>query len=1103
MLGLILCISAAFAQTRTVTGTVTSAEDGQPVIAASVVVKGATSIGVVTDLDGKFVLNGVPSSATTLIVSSIGMLTKEVPVAATVNVVLEPDSEVLEEAVVTIAYGAAKKSSLTGAIAQVNSEVIQNRPTSTVASALEGHVAGVQINSTYGAAGSDPSIYIRGIGTINGTTSPLYILDGVPYGGNMADLNPADIESISILKDAASAALYGNRASNGVVLITTKKGQQGRISMTLDVKRGTFNRGIPEYELANDREWMHMYWTEMKNERINAGLTEAEAKAYANENIIPGKVFLNIYNKADNALFDANGFLVADAKIKDPYKDDLDWYKAGLRHGLRQEYNLSGSGATDRSDYLFSFGYLDENGYVVNDGWERYSGRATANMRPNSWFKAGLNLNATYQKYHNTNGDSADSFTNLFMYARNIAPVYPIHLHDVNTGEYILDANGDKQYDGGEYMDANGAVIKTRNQYPDRHVLWENDLNKDITTRSTVNATAYTEFYFLKDFTFTVTGNLNVRSNVNKTYNSAVIGDGKSNNGRGSRTEYIYKNWQLAQHLRWTHQFGDHSVNLLAGHENYSYEYLYMYSYKTNQVMPGKNTLRNFTEITSLYDYNNYYKTESYLGRARYNYKDKYNVEASFRLDGSSRFHPDTRWGAFWSVGANWMVSKEDFMQNYPWINSLKLRADYGEVGNDASAGLYAYQALYSAAQNANKGAYYISQLEAQDLQWETSASWGIGIESRLFNRLNFNIEYFDKRNRDLIFDVYNPLSAGATSTSSAESTITKNIGTISNRGIEIEADVDVFKNRDWRINIGANATFMKNKVVELPEENREDGILSGTKRIMEGKDRYAFWLYTFEGVDQMTGRSLYKFDDEACYIPTLDANGEIVRDGDGNPVPAFGTLVNADGGNNTMVSAENFVIINGVPYVLRTAYAKKEWHGSSLAKVFGSFNLNASWKNLSFSALFTYALGGKVYDGVYAGLMSLSGNPSSQHRDLMKAWDGVPAGMTETSADRIDPNGVPVINSAIYSDNNAGTTSRWLRSGNYLVIKNIALSYKFPKQWAKAIDVQGITLNATVENLKTFTALKGMNPQQGMGGTQANYLVTPRVYSVGLNVRF
>ena len=1102
LLSLFLGIGAAFAQTRTVTGTVTSAEDGQPAIGASIIVKG-TNIGAVTDIDGHFVLSGVPANATTLEISSIGMITQEVPVRATVNVALETDHETLDEAVVTIAYGAAKRSSLTGAIASVSADKIANRPTSNVATALEGTVSGVQINSTYGSPGDDPSIYIRGIGTVNGTTTPLYILDGVAYGGNISDLNPADIESISVLKDAASAALYGNRASNGVILITTKKGQQGRVNMTLDVKQGVYMRGIPEYDLANANQWMEMYWQEMRNERVGAGLSPEDAAAYANNNLISDKLFLNIYNKPSDQLFDANGKMVAGAEILDIYKEDLDWYKEGLRNGRRQEYNISGSGATERSDYYFSLGYLDENGYVTNSGFERYSGRASANIKPNSWFKAGLNIAATHQNYENTNGSSSGSYTNLFMYARNIAPIYPVHLHNVNTGEYILDGNGNKQYDGGEYVDENGAVIKTRNQYADRHVIWENELDRDVSIRNTANATAFADFYFLRDFTFTVTGNMNVRNDINKTYNNALIGDGKGNSGRGKREEYTYLNWQIQEQLRWNHQYGDHGVNALVGHENYSNQYLYMYGYKTTQVMPGKNTLRNFTDITSLYDYNAYYKTESWLGRVRYNYQDKYNLEGSLRYDGSSRFHPDTRWGMFWSIGANWMISKEAFMQPITWVNSLKLRADYGEVGNDASAGYYAYQALYGASQNDNKGAYYITQLEAPDLQWETSASWGIGVEARLFNRWNINAEYFDKRNRDLIFDVYNPLSAGATTNSYAESTTAMNIGSISNRGVEIETDFDLYRDRDWKVNLSANATIMRNKVLTLPDDNKKDGIISGTHRIFEGKDRYAYWLYTWEGIDQLDGQSLYKFNDLDFYIPSYDEDGNIMKDANGAIIPAFGTLENEDGVANKPMDPENYTIINGVPYVWKTAYAKKEWHGSSLAKVFGSFGLNVSWKSLSLSSLFTYGLGGKVYDGVYAGLMSISGNPSSQHVDLTGAWKAAPEGMKEDDVNRIDPNGIPQINSAKYSDNDAGTTSRWLVSGDYLVVKNVVLSYQLPNRWAKALDLQGIGLSASVENLHTFTARKGLNPQQSMGGGQSNYLVTPRVFSFALNVRF
>ena len=1119
-LSLFVTAGGAFAQNRTISGTVTSAEDGQPLIGASVIVQG-TRIGEITNLDGRFILSGVPLNATALEISCVGFVSQVVPVASVVNVVLEPDIEALDEAVVTIAYGAAKRSSLTGAVASIDSEKLAVRPTSSVTTALEGTVAGVQINSTYGAPGSDPSVYIRGVGTINGSSSVLYILDGVPFGGNVADLNPADIESITVLKDAASAALYGNRASNGVILITTKKGQTGRLQMNVDVKQGVYQRGIPEYKLASANQWMEIYWQEMKNLYVESGLgSEAEAAAYASENIITDKAFINVFNKPYNQLFNADGTMVAGAEISPNFADDLDWYKFGLRNGYRAEYNLNASGATDKSDYYFSGGYLKEDGYVTNSGFERYSFRASANIKPISWLKAGLNVSATHQNFQNTNGDSDASYTNLFMYARQIAPIYPVHLHyneldKPNYGQYILDANGNKQYDGGSYIDENGGAVTTRNQYADRHVIWENELNQDISIRNTINTTGYVDIYFLKDFTFTVTGNLNTRSDVNKTYNSAVIGDGKGNGGRGSRNEYQYKNWQIQEQLRWSHQFGDHMVNALIGHENYSYEYEYLYGYKTAEVLPGKNNLRNFTEITSLYSYGNFYKTESYLSRVRYAYKDKYNVEASFRRDGSSRFHKDKRWGNFWSVGANWMISKEAFMQPITWVNSLKLRADYGQVGNDASAGYYAYQALYAATQNANKGAYFLSQLEAPDLQWETSASWGIGVESRLFNRWNLNVEYFNKQNKDLIFNVYNPLSAGATSTSSAVSTIAKNIGVISNYGIEIETDFDIFRNHDWKINLAANAAFQRNKVIKLPEENRKDGIIDGTKKIMEGHDRYEFYLYVFEGVDQMTGRSLYKFNDEDYYIPKLDAEGNVLTDGDGKPIPLFGQLSHFEdpeiaGGEpleiaHTEMAAENYTIINGVPYVYNpSAYGAREFTGySSLPKVFGSFGLNLSYKNFSISSLFTYGLGAKVYDGVYGSLMSLSGNPSSQHEDLMGAWKAAPQGMTETSSDRIDPNGIPQILSTYSSMNNAGTTTRWITSGDYLVLKNVSVSYRLPKRWVAPMQIQGITLSANLENLKTWSARQGLNPQQSRGGTQANYLVTPRVMTVALNVRF
>lgn len=1077
---LCMTIGLAMAQTSTITGVVISAEDNEPVIGASVLVKGTTQ-GAITGVDGSFSIPNVSSKAKTLVISYIGMRTVEVPVKNGLRILLQPDTQQLEEVVVTVAYGSAKKSSLTGAISSVDSKQIESRPVSSVTSALEGTTSGVQINSTYGSPGEDPSIFIRGVGTINGSTSPLYVVDGMPMGGNVSDLNPADIESISILKDAASCALYGNRASNGVVLITTKKGTSSKLAIDLRINQGTYTRGIKEYELLGANQFMEASWMNLKNAMITDGYTQEAAAAYASENLIDDYLYLNIYNKANNQLFTSDGKLVAGAQILPGYAEDLNWYDSAIRSGYRQEYSISGNATSEKSNYYFSLGYLDENGYVKNSGFDRISGRAVINLTPKKWLSLGLTLNGTHQNFENTNGDSDTGYTNAFMYCRNIAPIYPVHLHNPD-GSWLLDAQGNKQYDPGSYKTADGVVISTRNQYPDRHMIWETDLNRDETVRNTLQGIVSADIKFLKDFTFSLKGDLNLRHEESRTYDSSVIGDGKGNKGRSSRTVYRYKNYTFQQILRWGRGFGDHGVNIMVGHESYAYKYDYLNGSKNTEVFPNKINLSNFKTPVGITSYENNYRTESYFGRVRYNYLEKYNLEASYRRDGSSRFHKNNRWGNFGSIGANWMISEEEFMKKYDWINSLKLRANWGIVGNDAGSGYYGYMGLFANSQNANKGAYYLKQLESTDLKWEGSESFGFALEGRFFNRWNLSVEYFDKRNKDLLFDVQLPLSAGATATSSAEASVLRNIGTISNRGWEFNTDVDIFKNKDWRINFATNASIIKNKITKLPEQNK-DGIIDGTKKYMEGRDRYDFYLYTFEGVDQMTGQSLYK--------PDLEAN--FVADADGNPIAG-----NPEG---TDITA-NVTEINGKYYVTNTTYAIREYHGTALPTIFGSFTPTIQYKTLSLSAVFTYALGGQIYDGNYAGLMSAGGTPSNLHSDVMNSWNGIPAGMTETSPDRIKKDGIPELNYKTYSTNNAGTSSRWLTSGDYLVMKNITLSYQLPKNWVKRFDLQNVGLSVSCENLFTLAARQGMNPQQSIAGTQKNYLVTPRVFSIGVQIK-
>ena len=1000
----------------------------------------------------------------------------------------------LDDVVIQVAYGSAKKSTLTGAVSQIESTDIEKRPATSITSALEGTVAGVQVNNTFGQPGSSPSIIIRGFGTVNGGNgAPLYIIDGVAFGGNPSDLDANDIESISVLKDAASCALYGNRASNGVVLITTKKGKGEKMHFNLNIKQGSYALGMKDYKTLNANQFMEASWMSLRNARMTSkGEDAATAGAFANEHLISDELYLSIYENqvssipgaSRTGLFDENGKLLPTVMMQAGYADDLDWIDQATRTGYRQEYNLSGSQATEKSDYYFSLGYLDEKGYLKNSGFDRLNGRVNLNFRPNRWIKAGINLSGSHQNIDYTTGDNTLSLTNIFYTGRFMAPIYPVHLHDA-SGNYLVDSYGNKQYDTGSYIDADGNSVTTRMQYPGKNTIWENELNKNRTVRNTGEAIAYMDVNFLNDFTFTVKGDLNLRSDKNTTYYNSSVGDGLAANGRLQKREYSYKNYTFQQQMKWAHTFGDHTLSVLLGHENYSLNYDYTYLVKSNEALVGSTNLTNFATMEQEQGYTMRYRTESYLGRVRYNYLDRYNVEASFRRDGSSRFAKGSRWGTFGSIGANWIVSKETFMKNLSWVNFLKLRADWGQVGNDAGASYNAYKSLYSSALTyEGNPAYIMTQIGNDQLKWETGESWGIGVEARLFNRWNLNVEYFDRKNKDLLFNVYNPLSAGSTNLKDYSSTITQNLGTIANRGFEISTDVDIFRNKDWRVNLSANATFIKNKVTQLPEQNK-DGIIDGEYKIEEGKSRFEFYTYTYVGVDQMTGKALYKADLENYKVLGGEDGKQVIA---GNP-------------EGTDISKE-VVCINGNYYVNAITHALKEYHGSAMPTVYGSFCPTVSYKSITFSALFTYSLGGKVYDDIYRQLMTTTTTPHNYHEDIMKSWNGVPEEMTEDSPHRIWANGVPQINSNESSDNNA-ISSRWLTSANYLVLKNLYLSYDLPKEWTRAIYMEGIRVNLSCENVFTSTKRRGMNPQQSINGYQYNYLMTPRVFTIGIDVKF
>ncbi len=1057
---LLVGIGLANAQNlRKVSGVVTSSEDGLPIIGASVVVKGST-LGVTTDANGNFTLS-VPASATTLQISYVGMTTQDVAIkAGKLKVVLNPVQKQLDE-VVVVAYGTAKKQSLTGSISVVDSKKIENRISSNVTAALEGATPGVQVNNTYGEPGSAPSIRIRGFSSVNGSNSPLYVVDGVPFDGSINDLNPADVESVSILKDAASSALYGNRAANGVILITTKKGKiTGKINVTFSANQGMFTRGIPEYDRMGADQWMETSWIGMKNYALSSAIkgitTPAQAGAYATAHLISDMAQRNIYDAADDKLFDENGKLIA--KVLPGY-DDLDWFKGVERTGHRQEYSATATTGNEKFNVFSSISYLKEDGYVINSGFERYTGRVNSQYTPTDWLKMGININATTQNSNYNSNANGSYYANPFYVCRYKAPIYPLYTHNAD-GTYALDVNGEKQFD------------VTSIYLGNRNIAYEMRHNIEKTNRNAIDGQAWGTISLPYGFDVTVKGNLSKSNSNTLKFDNPTIGDGAGDNkGRLTQGAYQYRTYNFQQQLTWDRDFGMHHVDVLFGHENYGFKQNYTSGMNTVMAVEGLIVMGNFTKNSYFNGADDEYNTESYLSRLRYNYNEKYFFDASFRRDGSSRFYKDNRWGNFFSFGASWNMKKEQFLKDIKWVDALKLRASYGEVGNDAGVGFYGYMATYELDKNAGNGSLIKKTLQSNDIKWETTQTIDVAAEGRLFDRLNFSVGYFDKRSKDLLFAVKLPLSAGSFPHDDGNEnlTINQNIGTVSNRGIELSLDYDVIRTDKMTLNVGADATFLKNKVVKLPGGK---DILHGIEKYSEGHSMYEFFTYHFEGVDQMTGNSLYTLSSDENQIALAKEKGKLVS-------------------------------INGKDYTTDTTYGEKVWAGSALPSVYGSFHANFSYKNFSAGMLFTYSLGGKTYDSAYASLMSTSPQTASAyHKDLVKSWSAAPANMTETSSDRIWKDGIPVIDHNLSTYNNT-TSDRWLTSSSYLVFKNINMSYTLPQSWYSRLGIAGLTFTAGVENVFSLTSRKGLNPQYSYAGTQDNTYTTARVYNFGLKVSF
>lgn len=1036
---LLLTTVGAFSQTRTITGTVTD-EMGQPLPDVTVLIKG-TQIGTVTNNNGIYSIQVKPTNKI-LVFSSIGSETQEIEIGnqLIINVTLKQAEGQLQEVVVNVPYGTIKKTSFTGSENTVTAQTISQAPVTSVTKALDGLVPGVIMTNGGGAPGSGASMLIRGVGSVNATSAPLYVLNGVPYDGSIAALNTADIESLTVLKDASAAALYGSRAANGVVMITTKKGQRGAPVTSIGLQQGFLTRGIPEYNRVGPKEYYELFWEAFRNNYISQGNTPANAGVLASNVLTSASgLVYNAYNVPGNQLVDpVTGKLNPNAKLN----WNESWEDALFRTASRTAANFSVSGASDRANYYFSAGYLNEDGIVKFSGYKRYDLRLNVNMDATTWLKTGLNIDGSMGNYANVpSGGTAT--TNPFYFTRQMGPIYPVYQHDLTTGAIVNDpATGKPMLDWGV-----PEQMGTRPYAPRANLLGSLDLDDRSSKVFNGNANTYAEIRFLRDFSFKTTLGLNFYNSNGTTYQNNQYGDaaptpGLSDGGRSTKSNFRQVSLTANEVLSWNKSFGGHDIRALIGHENYRWDAQNLSANMSGFVFPGQTELDNGTGIFGPpSSYLDKHRIESYFGSVNYTLNNKYLVSGSYRTDGSSRFKDDVRWGNFYSAGLGWRISQEDFMKTIPWINEMKLKGSYGEQGNEDIGLLYSYRAYYYAQGN---GTYQPpSRPPNPGLLWEKNKTTNVGMEFTILNRrIQGSFEWFNRVSDNLLFDVPLPPSTGY-------GYVYQNVGTMKNTGIEVQVNATIVKSRDFDWRIDANLTHFKNEITRLPDVQRENGVIIGTKKLLEGHSIYDYWLREYAGVDASTGDALY-------YKDVLDDDGK--------------------------ATGERIVTnqINQATYYFK---------GSALPDVYGGIGNTFSYKGISLSVRLVYSLGGYFYDGNYAGIMHRGSPGTAWSTDILDRWQK-PGDVTT----------VPRLQAAISGQDGAST--RWLFDRSFLNIKNISLSYSLPSNIAERIYLGSLDFFVNADNVWLFTAHKGMDPQRAFSGT-SDWSYTPyRTISVGFNAK-
>ena len=781
------------------------------------------------------------SSAGTLVISFIGMQSQEVKIKSNVKVVLKSDAEVLDEVVVT-GYGVQRKASFTGAASIVGEEAIAKKNDANFVKVLEGSVPGVQMNNSTSMPGVWGSVYIRGRASLNSGTQPLYVIDGMPVNSDtdamstsannmvdpMSSINPADIESITVLKDAAATAIYGSRAANGVIVVTTKKGSEGKFNLNLDIKQGFVSMGNNNMDFANAEESMKLF---------TDGLT-----AYQ------GGDWQENYN------------YLADNYFGWDRKTSTDWMDAITRKGYYQDYNLSAQGRNGNTGYYVSLGYLNTDGLIIGSDMERFSGRMNLDSKF-KWATIGVNTSYSYSTQNGFSLSTAGSMSSPLTAAiSSQTPMDPIY---DSEGNY----NNINMYNPVALMDE------------DTGELNENKMQ-------TINLNPYLQVDFGLGIYAKTTLGVNLTDLRQYQYWSALYNpQAMDYNGLGQ--QYNSRNTVVTWNnvVGWNHKFADkHDVSVMLGQEMQKKSYFYEY-YAKSDFPFADSGMRDLTTAGTEQG-SEYYKKEarlaSYFMDAHYSYADKYYLSGSYRRDGSSVFGSNTRWGNFWSVGGKWRISGEDFLNGNNVITNATLRASYGTVGNQ-DIDWYAARGFYGAGYNYNQmpGMIPVS-ISNQELTWEVSKKFDIGFDFSLWHRLHFTFDFYNEITSDALFQVPLSMTTGMTETY-------KNIGKIRNHGIEFSVNANILQTKDWTWSAYANLTWNENEVVKL---STDEPIEYTFQIIEEGRPYTQFKMKEYAGVDRETGKPLWYLNETGNETTSdyNAAAKRYVGDADPNVLGGFGT---------------------------------------------------------------------------------------------------------------------------------------------------------------------------------------------------------------------